>query len=104
MEVNRQLLTDDQRKELDRYTEFFNGPLWRDLVNRYQPVIEAQQGRLTKVDSLVELGRVQGRLDVLYSIFVSLPDLVNYEFLLITGQAGREGLNEDPVDESDWAR
>lgn len=104
MEVNRQLLTDDQRKELDRYTEFFNGPTWRAMVERYQPVIEAQQGRLTKVDELVELGRVQGRLEVLYSIFVHLPDLVNYEFLLITGQAGREGLDEDPVDSADWTR
>jgi hypothetical protein len=106
MEIDRSLLTEDQRKELDRWTEFFNGPVWEALVNRHEPRIHLLQESYHKVDDQRLLGQIQGGLQVFYSLFVQLPDVINYEFLMATGQASGEekGSDDDPVSPSDWRR
>lgn len=103
--IDRSLLTPDQQKSLARWEEFFHGPLWRDIVKRFEPEIEALQNSYHGVVGEQALGRTQGALGVYYRILVHLPDLVHTEFLLLTGQVGGEDpTTEDLNTPSDWRR
>lgn len=104
--IDRSALTGDQIKELDRWEQFFHGPLWRDIVTRFQPEIEALQNSYHGVVGEQMLGRTQGALSTYYRILVHLPDLIHTEFLVKTGQIGLdEGQsNDDPVSPEDWSR
>lgn len=104
VKLDRALLTADQLKEYDRWQEFFHGPIWRDLVRRYEPRIDALQASYHRVQGEQNLGYVQGSLNTLYDVFLNLPDLVHLEFLLQTGQiTENEGpSDEDPVAHGKW--
>lgn len=104
--IDRTLLTGDQIKELDRWEQFFHGPIWRDIVRRFEPEIESLQHSYHNVVGEQALGRTQGALSIYYRVLVHLPDLIHTEFLLLTGQLGGE---EDPTTEDlgtpdDWRR
>ena len=101
--VDRALLTGDQMKEYDRWQEFFHGPIWRDLVERYDPKIQALQGAYHRVQGEQALGQVQGSLNILYDVFQHLPDVIHLEFLIKAGQVTQEGPgNEDPTFPGKW--
>lgn len=106
MEINRALLTEDQRNELDMWMGLFHGPAWKALVERHEPNIQALQQAYHKVTDLRDLGIIQGGLGTLYALFVNLPDVIHYEFALLTGQIGREenGSDDDPVSPTDTSR
>ena len=103
--IDRTALTGDQIKELDRWEQFFHGPLWRDIVTRFEPEIDSLQNSYHGVIGEQNLGRVQGALQVYYRILVHLPDLIHAEFLLKTGQLGQEDHStDDPVTPENWSR
>jgi|TARA_Y100000034_G_scaffold20431_2_gene23378 hypothetical protein len=104
--IDRAALTGDQVQELDRWEQFFHGPIWRDIVTRFNPEIEGLQNSYHNVVGEQMLGRTQGALSVYYRILVHLPDLIHTEFLVKTGQIGAdEGHSEDdPVSPEDWRR
>lgn len=107
MEIDRTLLTEDQRNQLDMWTELFHGPAWKALVERHEARIHLLQESYHKVDDQRLLGQIQGGLSVFYSLFIQLPDVISFEFLLMTGQATGEedqGSDDDPVSPSDWTR
>ncbi len=104
--VDRSLLTNDQNRALDQWEQFFHGPIWRDIVSRFEPEIEALQNSYHTVQGEQALGRVQGALQIFYRLLVHFPDLIHAEYLLLTGQLrGDEGpSDEDPVQPEDWSR
>jgi hypothetical protein len=103
--IDRSLLTGDQVKELDRWNDFFHGPIWRDIVARFEPEIESLQNSYHNVVGEQMLGRTQGALSVYYRVFVHLPDLIHTEFMLKTGQLGQEDQGtDDPAQPEDWRR
>ena len=107
MEIDRNLLTEDQRKDLDAWTELFHGKHWPRLLERYEGRIEGLQNAYATVNDQNSLGRIQGALHAYRDIFLILPDVINYEFLIMTGQVegmeeGREGA-DDPVTPPDWS-
>ncbi len=107
MEINKQLLTAEQVAELETWTELFHGAGWGALVKRYEPTIIALQNSYEKVSDVNTLGRLQGTLGVYKQLFLHLPDLIHYEFLLMTGQVDKadEGQDpDDPVSHPDWSR
>jgi len=105
IKVDRALLTADQLKQYDRWQEFFHGPVWRDLIKRYEPRIEALQNSYHSVVGEQQLGNVQGALKAYYDVFEYLPDAIHLEFLLQTGQITQDaGLGyEDPESPDDWS-
>ncbi len=104
--LDKTLLTQEQRDDFDQWETFFHGSDWRRLVERVSPDIELLQKNYANVRGEQNLGFLQGTLGVYYRIFVNLPDLINAEFLIKTGQLGQEdeedqGLN-DPATPEDW--
>lgn len=103
IKIDRALLTADQIKEYDRWQEFFHGPIWRDLVKRYEPRIHALQSSYHRIVGEQQLGQVQGALNAYYDVFEHLPDLIHLEFLYQTGQIQDEGRgNDDPTMPGKW--
>jgi len=104
--IDRTLLSADQIKELDRWEQFFHGPIWRDLIKRFEPEINALQNSYHGVVGEQMLGRTQGALSTYYRILVHLPDLIHTEFLLLTGQIGvdEDHSIDDPVSPTNWSR
>lgn len=104
--IDRTLLTKEQVNELDMWTELFHGPAWAALVKRHEDTIQVLQQSYHKVEGTQRLGQIQGALRVFYNLFVSLPDVINYEYLIATGQLGQEekGLDDNPVSPTDWSR
>jgi hypothetical protein len=104
--IDRSALTGDQIQELDRWEQFFHGPIWRDIVARFDPEIESLQNSYHGVVGEQDLGRLQGALQIYYRILVHLPDLIHTEFLLKTGQiqADTGQSDDDPVTPDDWTR
>lgn len=101
--VDRTLLTADQLREYDQWQEFFHGPVWRDLIQRYEPNIHALQNSYHTVQGEQMLGRVQGSLTILYNIFEHLPDMIHLEYLQKTGQISDDDpSDEDLVDPGKW--
>ncbi len=109
MEIDRALLTEEQRNQLDMWTALFHGPAWQALVERYEGTIQNLQNSYHQVVGEQALGTVQGRLKTFYDLFVTLPDVIHAEFLLATGQLGAalgedDGSDDDPVQPEDWRR
>lgn len=107
MEINKQLLTPEQVAELNTWTELFHGPGWGALIKRYEGTIVALQNSYEKVSDVNTLGRLQGSLGVYKQLFLHLPDLIHYEFLLMTGQVDKEPEGQDPddpVSPEDWSK
>ena len=106
-QIDRALLTGDQIQELDRWEQFFHGPIWRDIIKRFEPEIDGLQQSYHGVVGEQMLGRTQGALNTYYRILVHLPDMIHTEFLIKTGQIGEgaEGQGtDDPVSPEDWRR
>jgi hypothetical protein len=108
IKVDRSKLSADELKELDRWEQFFHGPIWSDMIERFGPEIDQLQNSYANVIGEQHLGRTQGALQIYYRIFNTLPDMIHTEFLLKTGQLGtddEEDLStEDPVSPEDWRR
>ena len=107
LKIDRTLLTGDQIKELDRWEQFFAGPIWRDIVLRFDPEISGLQNSYGNVVGEQMLGRIQGSLLIFDRILGKLPQMVYADFLVKTGQL--EGRTEDPSTEdpdgpTDWRR
>lgn len=106
MQIDRTLLTEKQRNELDMWTDLFHGPAWTAITERYSPIIEALQAKYHNVQGEQALGHLQGSLKTLYAILIHLPDQIHTEFLLATGQLQevleQEGSDDDPVTPHDW--
>lgn len=103
--LDKTLLTPEQREEYDRWEKFFHGKDWKMLVNRVSPEIDILQNSYAKVRGEQNLGFLQGALSIYYRVFVNLPDMINAEFLLQTGQLGQEDEDQssnDPVNPGDW--
>ena len=104
--LDRTLLTQEQRDDYDQWERFFHGSDWTRLVERIKPEIELLQKNYTNVRGEQNLGFLQGGLNVYYRVFVNLPDFINAEFLLKTGQLGQEDEEDqssnDPVAHGDW--
>jgi hypothetical protein len=99
MEIDRSLLSQAQLKDLDQWTELFHGPHWVKLCERYNDRIASLQNAYQNVTDVNSLGRIQGALLAYRDLFVVLPDVINYEFLIATGQIGNE--QEGHEDEDD---
>lgn len=86
----------------------FASPGWKLLVEHEEPQIQKLQTSYHGVVGEQLLGRVQGSLAIYYRMLVHLPDLVNMEFLMLTGQLDQgddEGLlDNDPVQVDDPTR
>ena len=104
--IDRSLLTGDQLKQLDRWEQFFHGPVWRDIVSRFEPEIEGLQNSYHGVQGEQMLGRTQGALNIYYRILVHLPDMIHTDFMVLTGQLGtdEDQSTDDPVVPEDWRR
>lgn len=104
--LDKTLLTPEQRAEYDTWEKFFHGEDWTRLVSRVEPDISVLQNGYAKVRGEQNLGFLQGSLHVYYRVFVNLPDMINAEFLLLTGQLGNEEeedhRSDDPVSPEDW--
>ena len=106
-QINRALLTDEQKRRLDEWEKFFHGELWVSIVNRFQPEIERLQNSYHTVQGEQDLGRIQGALNIYYRLLIHFPDMVWADFLSVTGQL--DEVVEDPSEEDlgtpeDWSR
>lgn len=108
VELDRSLLSEGQRKEYDQWTDLFHGPHWTRLCERYNDRIEQLQNAYGTVQGEQALGRIQGALLAYKDLLVVLPDVINYEFLTITGQVGQDEKGhedeDDPTTPPQWDR
>ncbi len=104
--INPALLNAEQQKSLHLWQEMFASPAWTQLVEHEQPMLEVLQNSYHGVEGEQMLGRTQGALGIYYRFLVHLPNIVNLEFLSVTGQLeemNQEGQpDDDPVTVGNW--
>ncbi len=99
------LLTPQQQAEYLAWQELFTSPGWGMLVRREQETINNLQSTYSTVCGEQALGYLQGALSQLNRILDTLPDMINAEYLIKTGQLGQEEDHDtdDPVSPPDWS-
>lgn len=101
MQVDRSLLTLEQARAYDIYQIGFTTDFWKDIMARLDAVY-AQLGK--QYDGAVgeqSLGRIQGARQSLAWVF-ALPQVIENEFLTLTGQIGGGDEPDVPVEAGDW--
>jgi len=103
--LNRSLLSNDQQREYREWEDFFASPAWKRLVIREDNNIALLQSKYSTVQGPQALGYLQGSLQTITRVFVHLPDLINAEYLILTGQLdqGEDLSSEDPVQPLNWS-
>lgn len=89
MNIDKTLLTPEQRREVRAWEEFFTSDAYRLFRQRFEGRYKGVGSAYRAAQGEQALGRVQGRDEVLREV-ADLERVIELEFLHTTGQAERE--------------
>lgn len=100
--VDRTLLTPEQRAEYDEWRQLFADRAFLRLLERLAEEGQRMQASYDTAIGEQHLGRIQGGLQVLRTLF-SYNIRVETEFLALTGQLDSEDqVTDDPTQPGGW--
>lgn len=101
MRVDPRLLTVDQRRSYDLFTMGFASDFWKEIVGRVEILRDQLQIQYDLAAGEQQLGRIQGARNTMQYL-LTLPAVIETEFLQLTGQLDQGPETEGPAEAGDW--